>query len=36
MEHSVCFIGHRKINDTPELRERLQGILLNLIKNIKP
>ena len=32
MEHSVCFIGHRKINDTPELRERLQGILLELVE----
>ena len=33
MEHSVCFIGHRKINDTPELRERLQNILIDLIEN---
>ena len=33
MEHSVCFIGHRKINDTPELREQLRGILLDLIEN---
>ncbi len=33
MEHSVCFIGHRKINDTPELRERLQSILFDLIKS---
>ena len=33
MEHSVCFIGHRKIEDTPELRERLRGILLDLIEN---
>ena len=32
LEHSVCFIGHRKIEDTPELRERLQKILLNLIE----
>ena len=31
MEHSVCFIGHRKINNTPELRERLQIILQELI-----
>ena len=30
---SCCFIGHRKINDTPELRERLRGILLKLIEN---
>ncbi len=33
MEHSVCFIGHRKINDTPELRERVQDILQELIEN---
>lgn len=33
MEHSVCFIGHRKINDTAELRERLQSILLDLVEN---
>ncbi len=33
MEHSVCFIGHRKINDTLELRKRLQSILLDLIEN---
>ena len=33
MEHSVCFIGHRKINDTPELRERLKSIFLNLIEH---
>ncbi len=32
MEHSVCFIGHRKINDTPELRENLQSILQELIE----
>lgn len=32
MENSVCFIGHRKINDTPELRKRLQGILLDLVE----
>ena len=30
---TCCFIGHRKINDTPELRERLQGILQELIDN---
>lgn len=33
MENSVCFIGHRKINDTPELRERLRDILQELIEN---
>ena len=33
MEHSVCFIGHRKIEDTPELRERLRGILQELFNN---
>ena len=33
MEHSVCFIGHRKISDTPELRERLLSILSELIKS---
>ena len=32
MNHSVCFIGHRKINDTPDLRERVQGILVELIE----
>ena len=30
---TCCFIGHRKIDDTPELRERLQNILLDLIEN---
>ena len=33
MDHSVCFIGHRKIKDTQELRERLQSLLAELIKN---
>ncbi len=32
MEHSVCFIGHRKIHDTPELRRRLKSILPELIR----
>lgn len=32
-KHTCCFIGHRKINDTPELRERLQSILLDLVEN---
>ena len=32
MEHSACFIGHRIINDTPELRKRLRSILSELIE----
>ncbi len=32
MEHSVCFIGHRTIADTPALRERLQKVLVKLIE----
>ena len=32
-EHTCCFIGHRKINATAELRKRLQSILLDLIEN---
>ncbi len=32
-EKACCFIGHRKINDTPELRVRLQEILRELIEN---
>ena len=32
MEHSVCFIGHRTIADTPALRERLRDVLIELIK----
>lgn len=32
-EKSICFIGHRKIEDTPELRERLNNILSELIEN---
>lgn len=31
MEHSVCFIGHRKIEDTQKLRERLRKIVSGLI-----
>ena len=30
-EKSVCFIGHRKIKNTPELRNRLNSILKELI-----
>ncbi len=33
MNDSVCFIGHRKINNTPILRERLQKVLQELIKS---
>ncbi len=33
MEKLVCFIGHRKINDTPKLRERIKDILIDLIKS---
>ncbi len=32
-EKSVCFIGHKNIDDTPEPRERLNDILSELIKN---
>ena len=32
MENSVCFIGHRKINGTPELRGHLRDILSELIE----
>ncbi len=32
-ERTCCFIGHRKIKCTLELRERLQSILLDLIEN---
>ncbi|MCQ2477975.1 MAG: DUF1273 domain-containing protein [Clostridia bacterium] len=31
--HTCCFIGHRRINDTPQLRERLQQLLLKLVKS---
>ena len=33
MDHSACFIGHRKIKDTPELRERVRRVVVDLIKN---
>lgn len=33
MESSVCFIGHRKICDTPELRKRISEILSELIES---
>lgn len=31
-KHSCCFFGHRRINATPELTERLTHIIDNLIK----
>ncbi len=31
MEHSACFIGHRKIKDSPELREHIKKTIENLI-----
>lgn len=33
MENSVCFIGHRKIECTDKLRERLMSVLQKLIEN---
>ena len=30
---TCCFIGHRKIKDTPELRERLKNLLSELIES---
>ena len=33
MKNSACFIGHRKINDTPELWKRLDNIVNGLIEN---
>lgn len=33
LEKSVCFIGHRKIEDTPKLRAHLESVILNLIEN---
>ena len=31
MEKTCCFIGHRNVKETPELRENLQRIIENLI-----
>lgn len=31
MEHSACFIGHRKIKDSPELREHIKNTIETLI-----
>ena len=33
MEHSVCFIGHRHIDDTSELREKLKETLCELLES---
>ena len=33
MKHSVCFIGHRKINNTDELKHRLICVLSELIES---
>ena len=30
---TCCFIGHRKIDDTPELRDKLKKTLLALLEN---
>ena len=30
--HACCFFGHRKINETPELTERLESVIESLIK----
>ena len=32
-EKSCCFIGHRKINETEELKQKLAEIIENLIEN---
>ena len=31
MEHSACFIGHRKIKDSPALRDHIKKTTENLI-----
>ncbi len=31
--YTCCFIGHRKIDDTPELRNKLEKTLLALLEN---
>lgn len=33
MINSACFIGHRKINNTHELRKKIKDVLQDLIKN---
>ena len=34
-EKTCCFFGHRKIDETPELKNKLYGIIENLITNEK-
>ena len=34
-EKSCCFFGHRKIDETAELKDKLCGIIENLIVNEK-
>jgi len=33
MENSACFIGHRKINDTPQIRKYINELLTKLIQD---
>lgn len=33
MKQSACFIGHRTIDDTPELRARVRRVLETLVEN---
>lgn len=32
-ENTCCFIGHRKINETEELKQKLTEVIENLIVN---
>ena len=32
-QHICCFIGHRKINDTPQIRKYINELLTHLIQN---
>ena len=34
-DKSCCFFGHRKIDETEELKNNLRGIIENLIVNVK-
>ena len=34
-EKTCCFFGHRKIDETPELKNKLYGLIENLITNEK-
>ena len=36
MKNSACFIGHKKINDTPELWKRLDNIVNGLFVREQP